>query len=327
MLHCIRTEFFIAGSAPFITPGLDTQPNLFRHCPLCGADEPESFLQKQTLRLVRCSRCSMVYANPVPAELGSGQYYDSIGSQYYLSAAKLQSDYSPVRFERELKIFRKYVSGGAVLDVGCSSGAFLFQLGARFQAQYHVLGIDTSGPPIEYAISRGIPCVRGNFLEQHFDQAPFDAITFWAVLEHLADPKAFLTKAAHLLRPDGYCFVLVPNLKSLASRFLGSRYRYIYPQHLNYFTRKTLTRLLSEDFSLLESKTTHFNPLVIWQDWRRKEAEVSNRQRADLLKRTTALKLNPILLPVRKLYSLTEKVLGVSDLADNLLFVLQKRKL
>src|ERR1035438_5896931 len=66
-------------------------------------------------------------------------------------------------------------------------------------------------------------------------QKQFDAVTLWAVVEHLLEPKQFLAKAWSVLKPDGLCFVLVQNMKSLAARALGARYRYLYPQHLNYF--------------------------------------------------------------------------------------------
>ncbi|MCX6926843.1 MAG: class I SAM-dependent methyltransferase, partial [Verrucomicrobia bacterium] len=239
-----------------------------RDCPVCGRNEAVAYLQKGELRLVRCRHCTMIYANPVPGEFASGEYYDQAGEEYYLSPAKLESDYAAVRFARELRIFRKHSQGGAVLDVGCSSGAFLFQLNQRFPGCYQVLGTDVSGPPLDYAESRGVAVVRGNFLEQEFGGRKFDAVTFWAVLEHLAAPKEFLAKAWSVLRPDGLCFVLVPNMKSLAARSLGVRYRYLYPQHLNYFTKATLTKLGEPRFSVIRFYSTHFNPIVIWQDWR-----------------------------------------------------------
>jgi 2-polyprenyl-3-methyl-5-hydroxy-6-metoxy-1,4-benzoquinol methylase len=267
----------------------------------------------------------MIYANPVPAEFASGEYYDRAGGDYYLSPAKLESDYAAVRFERELRLFRKHCQGGAVLDVGCSSGAFLFQLNQRFPGRYLVLGTDVSGPPLDYAESRGVAVVRGSFLEQDFGGRQFDAVTFWAVLEHLAEPQEFLVKAASVLKPSGLCFILVPNMESLAGRLLGARYRYVYPQHLNYFTTVTLRKLVEERFSVIESRSTHFNPVVIWQDWRGGGREVSNRERAQLLQRTTAYKQKPWLRPVKTLYGLAERTLGVLNLADNLVVVLRIR--
>jgi 2-polyprenyl-3-methyl-5-hydroxy-6-metoxy-1,4-benzoquinol methylase len=267
----------------------------------------------------------MIYANPIPAEFASGEYYDRAGTDYYLSPAKLESDYAPVRFERELRLFRKHCRSGTVLDVGCSSGAFLFQLNQRFPGCYQVIGTDVSGPPLDYAESRGVAVVRGDFLQQDFGGRRFDAVTFWAVLEHLAAPRQFLAKAGELLKPDGLCFVLVPNTKSLAARLLGARYRYVYPQHLNYFARATLTRLVESQFSVIECRSTHFNPIVIWQDWRGGGKEVSNRERAQLLQRTTTYKQNPLLRPIKALYGLTETALGALKLADNLALVLRPR--
>lgn len=296
-----------------------------RACPVCAGRNAAPHWRKGELRIVRCHDCGMVYVNPVPTRMATGQFYDDAGSDYYLSPAKLESDYADVRFERELRWFRKFCSSGAVLDVGCSSGAFLFQLQKRWPGQYEILGTDASGPPLNYSESRGVPVVRGNFLEQDFGGRAFDAITFWAVIEHLAAPRSFLEKAHAQLKPDGRCFVLVPNSQSLASRLLGADYRYVYEQHLNYFTATTLARLCAPGFEIVGRQFTHFNPLVIWQDWRGGGREVPNVERGALLKRTTAYKQKAWLKPVRWAYGLAEKSLAVCGLADNLVFVLRKR--
>ena len=267
----------------------------------------------------------MIYANPIPANMASGEFYDAAGKDYYLSPAKLESDYADVRFERELRLFRKHCPCGAVLDVGCSSGAFLFQLQKRWPGDYETLGTDVSGPPLDYAESRGVPVVRGDFLRQDLGGRTFDAVTFWAVIEHLAEPKRFLDKAHTLLQPGGFCFVLVPNFNSLARRLLGARYRYVYEQHLNYFTAQTFTSLCAPKFEVMETRFTHFNPVVIWQDWRSGGREVSNAERGELLKRTMAYKQKAWMKPAKALYGLAEKSLGTLDLADNLAVVLKKR--
>ncbi len=267
----------------------------------------------------------MVYADPVPDEFASGRHYDEIGTDYYLSPDKLESDYSAVRFERELRLLRRYCPGGALLDVGCSSGGFLHQVRARFGGDYQGLGIDVSGPALDYARSRGLAVVNGNFPEHDFGAKTFDVITFWAVLEHLVAPGEFVGKAATLLKPRGVCLVLVPNLQSLASRLLGARYRYVYDQHLNYFTRRTLGTLVAPWFEPVAARFTHFNPVIIVQDWRSGGRTVSNQERAALLRRTTGYKQNRLRLPLRAAYSLTEMALGAIGLADNLALVLRKK--
>lgn len=295
-----------------------------RNCPVCGSGESAPNLEKHGLKIVRCARCSMLFANPVPAEFASGQYYDTEGAEYYLSPAKLESDYSPVRFERELKLFRRHCQSGAVLDVGCGSGAFLYQVKLRFPGAYEILGTDVSGAPLDYAESKGVPVLRGDFLAHDFGGEKFDAVTFWAVLEHLLEPKRFLEKAASIVKPGGFCFVLVPNMRSLAVRAIGKRYRYIYPQHLNYFMAATLRKIVAGMFEVAEMRFTHFNPIVIWQDWRRAGAEISNQERGQLLKRTTGYKENPAMKPVKALYKLTEKGLAMFGLTDNVAAVFRK---
>jgi 2-polyprenyl-3-methyl-5-hydroxy-6-metoxy-1,4-benzoquinol methylase len=315
-LHQTGRDIFGASSM--------TAEQIFRNCPVCGSNESPPYLEKHGLKIVRCVRCSMLFANPVPAEFASGQYYDTAGAEYYLSPTKLESDYATVRFERELNLFRRHCQSGAVLDVGCSSGAFLYQLNHRFPGAYEILGTDVSGAPLDYAESKGVPVLRGDFLAHDFTDKKFDAVTFWAVLEHLLKPKRFLEKAASILKPGGTCFVLVPNMRSLAVRSIGKRYRYIYPQHLNYFTAQTLNKLVEGLLEVAELRFTHFNPIVIWQDWRRGGAEISNQERGQLLKRTTAYKESPAIKPVKALYQITEKALAMFGLTDNVAAVLRK---
>jgi 2-polyprenyl-3-methyl-5-hydroxy-6-metoxy-1,4-benzoquinol methylase len=295
---------------------------IFRGCPICDNQEVTPHLRKFELQLVRCARCSMIYVNPVPVEMASGKFYDGAGSEY-LTPEKLESDYADVRFERELLLFRTYCRRGAVLDVGCSSGGFLYQLKKRFPDDYRILGTDVSREPLAHAAKMGVPIVEGEFLEQSFNE-PFDAVTFWAVMEHLSRPKLFLKKAASILKPGGHCFILTPNMNSLAVRVLGAKYRYIFPEHLNYFTPKTMRQFTGLEFAVADVKSTHFNPLVIWKDFRGGEREISREERVKLLKRTTGYKQSPWMLPAKVVYQATESVLGNFFLADNVAVVGRK---
>jgi 2-polyprenyl-3-methyl-5-hydroxy-6-metoxy-1,4-benzoquinol methylase len=269
----------------------------------------------------------MLFANPVQADLVEGGFYTRLAAAYYLLPEKLEGDYAPTRFARELRLFRQFCQAGRVLDVGGSTGAFLHQLISRFPNEYTVLGTDVSGPALDYAESRGVPVLRAPFLTHDFGGQQFDAVTFWAVLEHLAEPRQFLAKAASLLKPGGYCFALVPNMDSLAVRCLGTRYRYIMDEHLNYFTARTLRRLVEAErmFAVVTLNSTHFNPIVIWQDWRGGARRVPDAERAQLLKRTTRWKQNALLSPVKWIYHGVERILGSLHLADNLVVILKRR--
>lgn len=306
---------------------MNSTATILRDCPLCGAPGGNAapFWQKGELRVVRCADCGMVFVNPAPAAMAQGAFYDAEGAAYYLLCDKLESDYAEVRFERELRLFRRFCARGAVLDVGCSTGAFLFQLQTRWPGDYEVLGTDASGPALDYAASRGVPVARGAFLELDFGERRFDAITFWAVLEHLAEPRRFLERARALLAPGGLCFALVPNLRSLALRWLGARSRTVYPQHLNYFDARTLAELgRRAGFEPVAVRFTHFNPVAHWQDWRRGGGPVPETERAALLRRTTAWKQSPWMRPARWVYRAAESALAAFGVADNVIVVFRK---
>ena len=293
-----------------------------RACPVCGGNGALPWLTKQAMQLVRCRGCAMVYTNPVPAAMATGEFYDQAGGEY-LTPEKLASDYADVRFARELRLFRAHCRSGSVLDVGCSSGAFLYQLKKRFPHDYDILGTDVSTGPLAHASRMGVPVIRGEFLTQQFDKQ-FDAVTFWAVMEHLADPGLFLHKAAAILKPGGLCFILTPNQSSLAVRLLGAKYRYIFKEHLNYFTPATMKQFAGRELTVVAMQSTHFNPLVIWQDWRGGGREVSRAERVKLLKKTTGFKQSRWLYPLKKSYQAAEGILGALWLADNVVAVGRK---
>jgi 2-polyprenyl-3-methyl-5-hydroxy-6-metoxy-1,4-benzoquinol methylase len=207
--------------------------------------------------------------------------------------------------------------------VGCSSGAFLYHLNKCHPNDYEICGTDVSGPPLDCAEKMGVPVIRGDFLAHSFAKS-YDAVTFWAVMEHLFEPQLFLKKAASVLKPGGLCFILVPNMRSLAVRLLGAKYRYIYPEHLNYFTRETLEKFMRREFSLQGFKSTHFNPLVIIKDFRGSGRDIPRAERAQLLKRTNAYKKSPWMLPARMGYGAMETILGSLFMADNLALIGQK---
>ena len=308
-------------------PPVPPTSDAHRPCPLCGADDAAPHWQKENLRVVRCRRCTKVFANPVAPELASGVFYDRLAVPFYLSPAKLQGDFAASRFDRELRLFRKFLTRGAVLDVGCSTGAFLCELQRRFPGDYSATGTDVAGAALDYAASRGLEVIRTPFLEWDSGERRFDAVTFWAVLEHLVEPRRFLRQAAALLIPGGCCFILVPNLESLAVRLLGAKYRYVMPDHVNYFSAETLEAMVARerDFEIVVIHSTHFNPVVIARDLRGGQARVPDEERAALLQRTTAWKEDARLAPLRALYSVVEKGLGALRLADNLVVVLRRK--
>jgi SAM-dependent methyltransferase len=91
--------------------------------------------------------------------------------------------------------------------------------------------------------------------KQEFTEIPvykprYDAITAWAVLEHIHDPMAYFRKAAQVLKAGGIFVFLVTNFKSVSSQCL---FREDVPRHLYFFTEEAVrTYLAIADFDLIK---------------------------------------------------------------------------
>ena len=303
----------------------NTQPDTIqRDCPACLDTKAEVIWRKSNSDFVVCQRCGMVYIREVLESYVSGQFYEDRTESFYLSEDKLKSDYDPVRFQREWALFRQWLPGGKVLDVGCSTGGFL--KGLCGMGDYEVTGCDVSQGALSQAEKIGVNVIREPFLELSETDTSYDAITFWAVLEHVADPASFLRKASSMMSSGGICIMLVPNLHSLVIRSIGSRYRYIMSEHLNYFSSGALSQMVSRvgGWQIEHVSTMHFNPMVLIQDALKPREEVPDSERAQLLKRTNQWKRSALMRPLKSIYRGVENVLSGMLAADNLVMVLRK---
>ncbi len=279
---------------------------------------------KSDVDYLGCQQCGMIYVREVSESYVTGQFYEDRTESFYLSEDKLKSDYDPVRFQREWALFRQWVPSGRVLDVGCSTGGFL--KGLSDMGEYEVTGCDVSQGALSQAEKMGINVIREPFLELSESDATYDAITFWAVLEHVADPASFLLKAGSLISSGGHCIILVPNLHSLAIRTIGCRYRYIMSEHLNYFSASALSQMVSRvgEWQIERVTSMHFNPMVLIQDALKPREEVPDAERAQLLRRTNRWKRSVLMRPLKSIYRGVESVLSGMLAADNLVMVLKR---
>ena len=147
-------------------------------------------------------------------------------------------------FDRRLALIEHRVAPGALLDVGSALGFFVRAARAR---GWDARGIERSAWAAERAAASGSPVVHGDFLTAALAPASFAAVTMLDVLEHTADPRAYVRRARALLRGGGVLAIETADLASPYARLAGRRYHFFTPpNHLTYFTRATLARLLAE---------------------------------------------------------------------------------
>jgi 2-polyprenyl-3-methyl-5-hydroxy-6-metoxy-1,4-benzoquinol methylase len=211
-----------------------------RACPACEANEPKPELDKDHMSIVRCAACGFVYTNPIFDEDHYQEIYASPEYQTIVESLGFEShEYRRVRFgDERVRIMREHLRTPAdatvrYADVGCSTG---FVVEAAAAAGWRATGIDLNPSAIEFGRSRGLDLRVGD-LGAIRDDAPFDAISLFDVLEHLTEPRSVVREVRELLAPDGIVFVYVPNYDSASRLLLGSEAHFIWPtHHLNYFT-------------------------------------------------------------------------------------------
>jgi hypothetical protein len=120
-----------------------------------------------------------------------------------------------------------------------------------------VIGVEPSEFASTYARDRLGLDVRREGLMSADVPAGQQAVVLGDVIEHLPDPGTALDRVHGLLAPGGAVMLMLPDAGSRVARTMGARWWSVIPTHVQYFTRKSLTRVLGEHgFELRHLGTT-----------------------------------------------------------------------
>ncbi len=204
-------------------------------------------------RLVRCPNCTYVWLQnpPAPEEM-----YKHYGPKYDRTIASAGEN--STRWIDRRKTINNYTSGGVLLDLGCSSGAFLETLKGQ---TWRLFGIEMSESAAKLASDRsGAEVFVGDILDAPFAPNSFDVITCFDVLEHVYEPRRVLQKVRQWLKPGGIFYFLVPNIECGEARLFRSYwYGLELPRHLSHFSPRCLKYLADSVGLNIVSLQTHRN--------------------------------------------------------------------
>jgi SAM-dependent methyltransferase len=197
------------------------------------------------LEILQCKCCDFVQLPPVL----EGDYYDD-----YLMTASHSNQMQSFQADQASGFISRFDLGGKkVIDVGCGDGSYLLHLTAA--------GAEASG--IEPSLKSRLAAKRGFKVEAGYVTAlselagaPFDGFVTRQVLEHVPDIHDFLQGIRRNLKPGAFGLIEVPRLeKALEDR----RYYDFFPDHVNYFSERTLRLALEiNGFEVLETSAGMF---------------------------------------------------------------------
>jgi len=226
------------------------EPPITQQCPMCGQRSirhalraPDRFHgRREMYDLARCSDCGLVWLiePPDPQEMPnhySNDYHQTIecaGETELLQRWQRQCD----------SVLELSAVGGAILDIGCSSGAFLRTLTGRGRRLY---GVEISEREAERArIAANAEIFVGDPLAAPFAPASFDVITCFHLLEHVHSPFEMLKRIRTWLKPGGYLYIILPNIDSWEARIFRSYwYGLELPRHIWHFSPSSLDRAVN----------------------------------------------------------------------------------
>lgn len=262
-----------------------------RNCPVCGNGNENS----QTLAygptewpMKKCASCGMVYLirSPDPEELSENLAWEK------------SSEIENTRREKELGLARKiskatrwrlhvfprksmegitqmYAKPGGIVDLGCGDGAQL----SRLADGYSPYGIEVS-KNLALRAEKNLASKNGKITNadaltglRQLPDGRFTGVMMRSFLEHDIDPKNTLLEARRVLVPGGIVVIKVPNYGCINRIVRGKKWcGFRFPDHVNYFTRGTLRKLLTDcGFAILRDRFLDHLPisdnmwLVAWK--------------------------------------------------------------
>jgi SAM-dependent methyltransferase len=238
-------------------------------CPVCGQNDcntvfpdtlgeaPPVFGYKWTpetrkcYRIVRCRRCSHMYASPRLEDMYA-QYTD-VSDEGYLDNAPLRA----ATARKVLVTISKLLPGGKLLDIGCSCGDFLKEAGKY----YDVEGLELSKWAADIAEKSGLTIHRKKIEEMADRGSKYDVITMWGVIEHLEYPSKELIHIGEILNTGGLVCFWTGDSNSITAKILGRYWGYLIGQHIQFFSRRSIDLLMGK--CGLELVSMHTYPYVI----------------------------------------------------------------
>lgn len=233
-----------------------------QHCPVgCDADLVPGAIHLPEGPLLRCAACGQLVSQCTEAE-----YRDALlkwdttgGTRPDARSSARHDEVSRRRLGTILQLSGQNPAELRLLDVGCSSGAFL--MAARR------MGIDGEGVEISPQAARtardaGFRVFTGMLEDAGFPDAAFDVITLIELVEHLRDPRSLLAECRRILRPGGILMATTPNGESWTARAMGTRWEVFSLRamggHVSFFNARSLG-LLGErtGFELARLETRH----------------------------------------------------------------------
>jgi 2-polyprenyl-3-methyl-5-hydroxy-6-metoxy-1,4-benzoquinol methylase len=221
-------------------------------CLICEANLPSQ--GRGPWEILSCKACGHrlgEFARRSQAKLEKEPYFDS--SKYIHFRSNNPAYFEQLAVERvtEIEQLGLLEPGASIFEVGCSTGEILNVLKHR---KYRAFGYDPSQQAVEYA--RKHRQLEAYWKMDDLPTHPVDAVFAFHVIEHVADPAAFLNTTTARLIPNGLLYLRMPYAGSTVAAIFGMNWPGYSVEHIHFFSRSSIEKLLAQSgFRLLHFGT------------------------------------------------------------------------
>ena len=191
-------------------------------CPVCETISGAYSLITGEYSIIKCPHCGLEYTSPIPTNEDLVEFYGNYEN------IRANPEIVQINASRNLSLLKKYglTESSSILDYGAGNGEFVEVAGPR------CFGVELS--------SR----IKGNRIFESLNDLPvkhFDFISLWGVLEHLNDITSSMKEIMERLRIGGFLVITTVDAEGIIP------YYYKPPEHLTYWTRKSINILLEKN--------------------------------------------------------------------------------
>lgn len=233
--------------------------SILQKCYLCEKASPSKFFKKLGYWILKCPNCGLL-------SLDFNKDYSSFLHSYYQkgyftgdNSARAYADYEKDKANvyknsrnllNKIKYFKKK---GNILDIGCAMGFFLEE---AEKAGFESFGVEVSKYAYSFANSKFGQRIYLGAIEEffqrkdklkYFSNVLYDVVTLSDLIEHVKDPRSILQNLKKSLKKDGVIVIQTGDADSLWAKLMGKNWHFFAPpQHLYFFSRRTITELLNQ---------------------------------------------------------------------------------
>jgi len=218
-------------------------------------------IKKDNYTVINCEECGYWHVYPMPTEDELNNYYES---KYYHNLGDNRSmtdklddpdGFYAIQYEDGLRYITKIFPRDlpkTIIDIGAGYGDFLIFMKNN---GWSACGVEPSKYAYQNIKDKSLDIKLGNIEQVYAEFKPASLVTLNSVLEHVGDPRRVLDVIRdYLLLPRGILSIIVPNdfniLQDLAKRTVLKNtpekqyYWVVPPEHINYWTIKTIRKFL-----------------------------------------------------------------------------------